>query len=96
MGNVAKQNINHLLFPLCSFLHLQDQEESHPPPTSAPASSTAGKATNAMPDIFSKMLKDTTAEHRAHLFDLNCKICTGKDYMKEYHGEKNQVFSLAK
>lgn len=24
------------------------------------------------------MLKDTTAEHRTHLFDLNCKICTGK------------------
>lgn len=21
---------------------------------------------------------DTTEEHRAHLFDLNCKICTGK------------------
>jgi len=30
-----------------------------------------------MPDIFSIMLKDTTAEHKAHLFDLNCKICTG-------------------
>lgn len=24
------------------------------------------------------MLKDTTSEHRTHLFDLNCKICTGK------------------
>jgi hypothetical protein len=24
------------------------------------------------------MLKDTTSQHRAHLFDLNCKICTGK------------------
>jgi hypothetical protein len=23
-------------------------------------------------------LVDTTEEHRAHLFDLNCKICTGK------------------
>lgn len=23
------------------------------------------------------MLKDTTSQHRAHLFDLNCKICTG-------------------
>ena len=22
--------------------------------------------------------KDTTTEHRTHLFDLNCKICTGK------------------
>ncbi|XP_038051591.1 death-inducer obliterator 1-like [Patiria miniata] len=24
------------------------------------------------------MLVDTTSQHRAHLFDLNCKICTGK------------------
>lgn len=31
-----------------------------------------------MPDIFSSMLKDTTSKHRTHLFDLNCKICTGK------------------
>eukprot|EP00075_Anas_platyrhynchos_P014403 XP_027303656.1 death-inducer obliterator 1-like [Anas platyrhynchos] len=29
-------------------------------------------------DVFSSMLKDTTNEHRAHLFDLNCKICTGQ------------------
>ena len=24
------------------------------------------------------LLVDTTEEHRAHLFELNCKICTGK------------------
>lgn len=30
-----------------------------------------------MPDIFSAMLKDTTAEHKTHLFDVKCKICTG-------------------
>ncbi|KAM4842641.1 death-inducer obliterator 1 isoform 2-T8 [Thomomys bottae] len=29
-------------------------------------------------DVFSSMLKDTTSQHRAHLFDLNCKICTGQ------------------
>uniref|UniRef100_A0A8C8XQ37 Death-inducer obliterator 1 n=1 Tax=Panthera leo TaxID=9689 RepID=A0A8C8XQ37_PANLE len=29
-------------------------------------------------DLFSSMLKDTTSQHRAHLFDLNCKICTGQ------------------
>lgn len=28
-------------------------------------------------DVFSSMLQDTTSQHRAHLFDLNCKICTG-------------------
>ncbi|XP_047222134.1 uncharacterized protein si:ch73-181d5.4 isoform X2 [Girardinichthys multiradiatus] len=31
-----------------------------------------------MPDILSCMLKDTTSEHKAHLFDLKCKICTGQ------------------
>lgn len=29
-------------------------------------------------DVFSSMLTDTTSQHRAHLFDLNCKICTGQ------------------
>ncbi|KAI4891329.1 hypothetical protein NFI96_031733, partial [Prochilodus magdalenae] len=49
-----------------------DHQDSHP--TTAQDS---GKST-AVPDILSSMLKDTTAEHRAHLFDLNCKICTGQ------------------
>ncbi|KAI2643884.1 Death-inducer obliterator 1 [Labeo rohita] len=30
------------------------------------------------PDVVSSMLKDTTAEHKRHLFDLNCRICTGQ------------------
>ncbi|XP_016110898.1 LOW QUALITY PROTEIN: death-inducer obliterator 1 [Sinocyclocheilus grahami] len=30
------------------------------------------------PDVTSCMLKDTTAEHKRHLFDLNCRICTGQ------------------
>ncbi|XP_042607263.1 death-inducer obliterator 1 [Cyprinus carpio] len=30
------------------------------------------------PDVISCMLKDTTAEHKRHLFDLNCRICTGQ------------------
>ncbi|XP_004430572.1 PREDICTED: death-inducer obliterator 1 [Ceratotherium simum simum] len=36
------------------------------------------KSTAPLLDIFSSMLKDTTSQHRAHLFDLNCKICTGQ------------------
>ncbi|CAI9572834.1 unnamed protein product [Staurois parvus] len=36
------------------------------------------KSTSALPDIFSSMLDDTTSQHRAHLFDLKCKICTGQ------------------
>ena len=29
-------------------------------------------------DLVGSMLQDTTGQHRAHLFDLNCKICTGE------------------
>ncbi|KAI3357554.1 hypothetical protein L3Q82_015971, partial [Scortum barcoo] len=32
----------------------------------------------AVPDVLACMLKDTTSEHKAHLFDLKCKICTGQ------------------
>uniref|UniRef100_A0A4W3IP31 Death-inducer obliterator 1 n=1 Tax=Callorhinchus milii TaxID=7868 RepID=A0A4W3IP31_CALMI len=45
-----------------------EQEDSRP----------AQKNSAPLPDILSLMLKDTTDEHRAHLFDLNCRICTGK------------------
>ncbi|XP_025057533.1 death-inducer obliterator 1 isoform X4 [Alligator sinensis] len=43
-------------------------------------SSRAAMDQNSAPclDVFSSMLKDTTSQHRAHLFDLNCKICTGQ------------------
>uniref|UniRef100_A0AAR2JEY3 TFIIS central domain-containing protein n=1 Tax=Pygocentrus nattereri TaxID=42514 RepID=A0AAR2JEY3_PYGNA len=36
------------------------------------------KVSTAVSDIVSSMLKDTTSEHRAHLFDLKCRICTGQ------------------
>ncbi|XP_036447686.1 death-inducer obliterator 1 isoform X2 [Colossoma macropomum] len=36
------------------------------------------KVSTAVSDIISSMLKDTTSEHRAHLFDLKCRICTGQ------------------
>ncbi|ESO99187.1 hypothetical protein LOTGIDRAFT_238832 [Lottia gigantea] len=29
-------------------------------------------------DLLSELIVDTTDKHRMHLFDLNCKICTGK------------------
>ncbi|XP_032897585.1 death-inducer obliterator 1 isoform X1 [Amblyraja radiata] len=45
-----------------------EQEDAHP----------TQKTNLPLPDIFNSMLKDTTNEHRAHLFDLNCRICTGK------------------
>ncbi|XP_061487021.1 death-inducer obliterator 1 isoform X2 [Rhineura floridana] len=36
------------------------------------------KSSTPILDVFSSMLQDTTSQHRAHLFDLNCKICTGQ------------------
>ncbi|XP_061591772.1 death-inducer obliterator 1 isoform X3 [Cololabis saira] len=38
---------------------------------------------SAVPNILSCMLKDTTSEHKAHLFDLKCKICTGQKLASE-------------
>ena len=59
------------------FQCVQEQEEAGSTPFSG--SVQAGvKSGSALPDIFS-MMRDTTAEHRAHLFDLNCKICTGNN-----------------
>lgn len=51
-------------------LWLQEQQEAV---RTAPERSVAPAL-----DICSSMLKDTTGQHRAHLFDLNCKICTGE------------------
>uniref|UniRef100_A0A3B3RY54 TFIIS central domain-containing protein n=1 Tax=Paramormyrops kingsleyae TaxID=1676925 RepID=A0A3B3RY54_9TELE len=50
-------------------------------------------ASAPVPDIFSSMLKDTTAEHRAHLFDLNCKICTGQKSADEEPAPKRPKLS---
>ncbi|XP_038863411.1 death-inducer obliterator 1-like [Salvelinus namaycush] len=47
----------------------------HAAPKARPSQSSRS---SSVPDILSSMLKDTTAEHRAHLFDLKCKICTGQ------------------
>ncbi|XP_034724216.1 death-inducer obliterator 1-like isoform X3 [Etheostoma cragini] len=56
-----------------------DQDESSATPSvSAQPSAVEGNSGSSMPDIFSTMLKDTTSEHKTHLFDLNCKICTGQ------------------
>ncbi|XP_076973462.1 death-inducer obliterator 1 [Tamandua tetradactyla] len=44
-------------------------------------------------DVFSSMLKDTTSQHRAHLFDLNCKICTGQIPSEDEPAPKKQKLS---
>lgn len=52
---------------------VSDSEEQQESVRAAPEKSAA-----PLLDVFSSMLKDTTSQHRAHLFDLNCKICTGQ------------------
>ncbi|XP_054248000.1 death-inducer obliterator 1 [Indicator indicator] len=52
---------------------VSDSDEQQESARSAPNLSSAPSL-----DVFSSMLKDTTSQHRAHLFDLNCKICTGQ------------------
>ncbi|XP_048354398.1 death-inducer obliterator 1 isoform X2 [Sphaerodactylus townsendi] len=52
---------------------VSDSDEQQESDRAAPEKSTV-----PLLDIFSSMLKDTTSQHRAHLFDLNCKICTGQ------------------
>ncbi|NP_001180298.1 death-inducer obliterator 1 isoform c [Homo sapiens] len=52
---------------------VSDSEEQQESARAVPEKSTA-----PLLDVFSSMLKDTTSQHRAHLFDLNCKICTGQ------------------
>uniref|UniRef100_A0A8C5LE81 Death-inducer obliterator 1 n=1 Tax=Jaculus jaculus TaxID=51337 RepID=A0A8C5LE81_JACJA len=52
---------------------VSDSDEQQESVRAAPEKSTA-----PLLDVFSSMLKDTTSQHRAHLFDLNCKICTGQ------------------
>ena len=36
------------------------------------------KTENKTEETVPSAIVDTTDQHRAHLFDLNCKICTGK------------------
>lgn len=54
----------------CPLFTLQEQQES--------VRAVPEKSAAPLLDVFSSMLKDTTGQHRAHLFDLNCKICTGE------------------
>ncbi|XP_029141811.1 death-inducer obliterator 1 [Protobothrops mucrosquamatus] len=52
---------------------VSDSDEQQESDRAAPEKSSA-----PVLDVFSSMLQDTTSQHRAHLFDLNCKICTGQ------------------
>ncbi|XP_021110858.1 death-inducer obliterator 1-like isoform X2 [Heterocephalus glaber] len=51
------------------------------------------KITVPLPDPLSSMLEDTTSQHRAHLFDLNCKMCTGQVLSEDEPAPKKQKLS---
>ncbi|XP_071385098.1 death-inducer obliterator 1-like, partial [Centroberyx affinis] len=53
-----------------------EQKRSLPPPLKPRPNQPSQNS--SVPDILSCMLKDTTSEHKTHLFDLKCKICTGQ------------------
>lgn len=69
---------------------VSDSEEQQEAVRAAPERSTAPAL-----DVFSSMLKDTTSQHRAHLFDLNCKICTGQVASSEEPVPKKQKLSAS-
>ncbi|KAJ3586363.1 hypothetical protein NHX12_012762 [Muraenolepis orangiensis] len=48
---------------------------------------------SSVPDLLSCMLKDTTSEHKTHLFDLKCKICTGQMPEEEEPAQKRPKVS---
>ncbi|KAM4692619.1 death-inducer obliterator 1 [Rhinophrynus dorsalis] len=68
-----------------------DTEQQEPARVAVPERSSAA----ALPDIFSSMLNDTTSQHRAHLFDLKCKICTGQISADDEPPNKRQKSSSA-
>lgn len=50
----------------------------HPEPPAAVTRVPSVGSTTVAIDTVDKSGRDTTDAHRSHLFDLNCKICTGK------------------
>uniref|UniRef100_A0A3Q3W509 TFIIS central domain-containing protein n=1 Tax=Mola mola TaxID=94237 RepID=A0A3Q3W509_MOLML len=56
---------------------MQEQKKSLPVPA-LKAKTSQPSQTSTVPDTLTCMLKDTTSEHKTHLFDLKCKICTGQ------------------
>ncbi|XP_078479204.1 death-inducer obliterator 1-like, partial [Lampetra planeri] len=56
----------------------REQKRSLPSSTTLKPGASDPSQVSAVPDILTCMLKDTTSEHKSHLFDLKCKICTGQ------------------
>ncbi|KAK7929095.1 hypothetical protein WMY93_005490 [Mugilogobius chulae] len=62
---------------------LQEEKKKVPDPVVKPKTIQPSQGVSAAADILTCMLKDTTAEHHKHLFDLKCKICTGQMQQEE-------------
>uniref|UniRef100_A0A3B1IKN5 Death-inducer obliterator 1-like n=1 Tax=Astyanax mexicanus TaxID=7994 RepID=A0A3B1IKN5_ASTMX len=73
---------SYILGILC-FASFREEKAS----TSQARPSQPRKVSTAVSDIISSMLKDTTSEHKAHLFDLKCRICTGKKLHCSFYRE---------
>ncbi|TWW56908.1 Death-inducer obliterator 1 [Takifugu flavidus] len=58
-----------------------EQKKSLPPPA-AKSRTMQPIQSSALPDILTCMLKDTTSEHKTHIFDLKCKICTASPVLE--------------
>uniref|UniRef100_A0A8C6LBW1 Death inducer-obliterator 1 n=1 Tax=Nothobranchius furzeri TaxID=105023 RepID=A0A8C6LBW1_NOTFU len=83
---LVRLSAEELLSKEISGWRMSDSSEADTSPTSSAAEGSSG-----MVDIFSSMLKDTTSEHRTHLFDLNCKICTGQKAEDEPAAKKARL-----
>lgn len=59
-------------------------------PTSAEVSADKPSEAPELKEESTKTEKDTTSQHKSHLFDLHCKICTGKTS----HRKNTSAFSL--
>ncbi|XP_028379447.1 death-inducer obliterator 1 [Phyllostomus discolor] len=73
-----------------------DMEDSPPVSDSEEQESVRAapeKSAAPPPDVVSSMLKDTTGQHRAHLFDLNCRVCTGQVSSEGEPAPKRQKLS---
>ena len=75
----------YLIFVHCVFLFVQgeveiDEDESLTTLEAKiePVEDRKASAGAAEADAANVVLEDTTEQHNSHLFDLNCKICTGK------------------
>ncbi|MEQ2180818.1 hypothetical protein GOODEAATRI_005255 [Goodea atripinnis] len=96
-NNQMRQNIRRSLTDILfkrwdpQISRFKDHDEAGSTPSASAQPSAEGNSGSNMVDVFSSMLKDTTSEHKTHLFDLNCKICTGQKAEDEPASKKARL-----